>query len=70
MARPFFATAVETAKTQSTYSDYATTILQISVLLSSIGVNAVNRNKFLSYLASGLTLVGVVLEILAATAVW
>lgn len=57
--------AAETAETQSAYSDYATTILQIAVLLSSIGVSVVNR--FLSYLASGFTLVGVVLEILAAT---
>lgn len=56
--------AAETAETQSAYSDYATTILQVSVLLSSIGVSVVN--KLLSYLASGLTLVGVVLGILAA----
>lgn len=55
----------KTAETRSRYSDYATTILQISVLLSSIGVSAMNR--FLSYLASGLTLVGVVVEIIAAT---
>lgn len=59
-----FKAVVESAETQSSYSDYATTILQISVLLSSIGVSV--ANKFLSYLASGFTLVGVILEIAAA----
>lgn len=59
-----FDEVVEEAETQSMYSDYATTILQISVLLSSIGISAMN--KILSYLASGLTLVGVILEIAAA----
>jgi len=59
-----FDEVVEEAETQSMYSDYATTILQISVLLSSIGVSSMN--KLLTYLASGLTLLGVILEIAAA----
>lgn len=45
-------------------SGYASTVLQISVLLSSVGMT--NKAKLLTYLASGLTLIGVLIEIFMA----
>lgn len=45
-------------------SGYASTVLQISVLLSSVGMT--NKAKLLTYLASRLTLIGVLIEIFMA----